>query len=232
MEFRRLPFFLRGEQKNIDKMLADYGLPPDAPRGVVMEKMGMGGPTGGGIWTLFDQAGLDRDDAVNTVQYSDTMNSHRLGWYATSVSPEKGELMWRSLSRRYFQGKDTAIRPIRLDNRAMLLECAAEVGLDIAEATRVLDSDAYRTEIQSLVKQMHRAGINSIPVLVFEVEGVAKGNWMQDPRAADAAGRGSRQSSSTMAKGRMIHHGSGSKSAFRSIMQQLHKDCSSPPSTP
>lgn len=199
-----------------------------------MEKMGMGGPTGGGIWTLFDQAGLDRDDAVNMVQYSDTMNSHRLGWYATSVSPEKGELMWRAFSRRYFQGKDTAIQPIRLDNRAMLLECAAEVGLDMAEATRVLDSDVYRAEIQGVVKQMHRAGIHSIPVLIFEVEGVAKGNWMQDPRAPDAAELGSRQlarlsTRNPDCKGRMIHHGSGSKAAFRSILQQLHKDCSPTP---
>jgi predicted DsbA family dithiol-disulfide isomerase len=224
IEFRRLPFFLRGEQKNIDRMLADYGLPPDAPRGVVMEKMGMGDQ----IWKLFDQAGLDRNDAVNTVQYADTMSSHRLGWYAASISPEKGELMWRALSRRYFQGKDTTIRPIRLDNREMLLECAAEVGLDVSEATRVLDSDAYRAEIQAVVKQMQMAGINSIPVLIFEVEGIAKGNWMQDPRVgAELDSRQlARLAHNPRCRGRMIHFGSGNQEAFGSILKQLHKDCS------
>ena len=109
-------------------------------------------------------------------------DSHRLAWYAASVSAETGEQMWRALSERYFdrlfirmfdgmfyraiqshvrwnvlssdpvacryfEGKRTSIRPIRLDNLELLLECAEEVGLDRAEVQRVLSSDAYRAEV-------------------------------------------------------------------------------------
>lgn len=188
-----------------------------------MKAMGWDRPGPGGIGDLFKQAGIDRDmPVVNDVQYADTMDSHRLAWHATSISAEKGELMWRALSRRYFQGKDTAIRPIRLDSRAMLLECAQEVGLDVAEAERVLDGQEHRTGIEAVVRKMHRAGINSIPVLVFEVQGVAQGDWMQDPRARSDAAHGRVNHPSL--RGRAIHHGSGNAKAFVEIFRQLHRD--------
>jgi len=205
LTYERQPFFLRGSQKNINRWLAQLRLPPDAPRSEVMRKMGYN------ISPAFDNAGIDRDlDVANNVQYADTMDSHRLAWYASSVDAEKGERMWRALSRRYFQGKDTEIRPIRLDSRAMLLECAEEVGLDLKEAERVLDSDVYRAEILDVVEKMHAAGIDSIPVLCFEVDGIAQGSWLENPRS----------------RGRIIHHGSGDKSEFRRIFQRLHGLCS------
>lgn len=207
MAYERQPFFLRGSQKNINSWLRQLGLPPDTPRSAVMKKMGW---DKGGINDLFDNAGVERNmEVANNVQYADTMNSQRLSWYAASVDAEKGELMWRALSRRYFEGKDTQIRPIRLDSRAMLMECAAEVGLNLEEAERVLDSDMYRAEIEEIVDKMHAAGIDSIPVLCFEVDGVAQGNWLENPKS----------------RGRFIHHGSGNKAEFRSILQQLHSIC-------
>lgn len=188
-----------------------------------MKAMGWDKPGRGGIGELFERAGIERDMAViNNAQYADTMSSHRLAWYATSVSPEKGEQMWRALSRRYFQGKDTAVRPIRLDSRAMLLECAAEIGLNVTEAEQVLDGEGYRAEIESVVKQMHSAGLRAIPVLVFEVQGVAQGDWMRDPRARSDADV---EYESPAFRGRAIHHGSGSAEAFQEILHQLHRDC-------
>jgi len=225
VSYERRPFFLRGSQENVNRWMDSIGLPHDAPRGEVLKKMGW---DKGGIWDLFQQAGLERDvEACNAGQYSDTMSSHRLAWYAATVSKEKGELMWRALSRRYFQGKDTEVRPIRLDSRAMLLECAQEVGLDPVESVRILDSDMYRAEIVDVVDRMHAAGINSIPVLVFEVDGVANKSWMQDPRAnSRTAEMDPRQlaklSLSPACLGREIHHGSGNKDAFRVILQRLH----------
>lgn len=208
--------------------MEEIGLPHDAPRGQVLTKMGW---DKGGIWELFERAGLDRDvEACNMGQYSDTMNSHRLAWYASTVSNEKGELMWKALSRRYFQGKDTALRPIRLDSRAMLLECAHEVGLDQMECERILDSDAYRAEIVDCVERMHAAGVNSIPVLIFEVDGLAKGPWMKDPRAASKATeldpkRLAKLNSDPACFGREIQHGSGSRDGFRAILMRLHNAC-------
>lgn len=224
VSYQRQPFFLRGSQDNINRWMDEIGLPHDAPRGQVLQKMGW---DKGGIWDLFEQAGLDRDvEVCNTGQYSDTMNSHRLAWHAASISNEKGELMWKALSRRYFQGKDTAIRPIRLDSRPMLLECAEEVGLDLTECQRVLDSDMYRKDIVDCVQQMHAAGINSIPVLIFEIHGLAKGSWMQDPRVCSRAAevdpqRLARIASETSYFGREIHHGSGNMESFRSILLRL-----------
>lgn len=230
VNYQRQPFFLRGAQKNVDRWMDELGLPRDAPRGAINKKMGW--DRRGGIDVLFAQAGLDRDmDVVNMSQLSDTMDSHRLAWYATSVSDEKGELMWSSLSRRYFQGKDTTVRPLRLDSRQMLLECAKEVGLDMKEAERVLDSDVYRAEITAAVKHMHTAGLNSIPCLVFEVEGVAQGSWLEDPRvASDTAGIDPKQLAEhfidSALQGREIHHGSGNKAAFREIFLRLHETSS------
>eukprot|EP00927_Polykrikos_kofoidii_P039469 TRINITY_DN33849_c0_g1_i1.p1 TRINITY_DN33849_c0_g1~~TRINITY_DN33849_c0_g1_i1.p1 ORF type:complete len:252 (+),score=45.41 TRINITY_DN33849_c0_g1_i1:183-938(+) len=227
MNYQRQPFFLRGAQRNIDRWMDELGLPRDATRGEVNKKMGW--DRKGGIDVLFAQAGLERDmDVVNMSQISDTMNSHRLAWYATSVSDEKGELMWSALSRRYFQGKDTAVRPLRLDSRAMLLECASEVGLDPVEAERVLDGDDYRAEITDTVERMHAAGLQSIPVLCFEVEGVAQGSWLDDPRvASDMAGIDPKQLARNFKasglQGREIHHGSGSMAAFRELLLRLHE---------
>jgi len=206
--FERQPFFLRGSQDNINHWLKELGLPPDAPRAQVMKKMGWDKP--GGLDVLFENAGIERNmDAVNDVQYADTMDSHRLAWYATSVDAEKGELLWRALSRRYFEGRDTEIRPIRLDSRPLLLECAAEVGLNLRDAERVLDSDVYRKEILGVVEAMHAVGIDSIPVFCFEVDGIAEGHWLEHPKS----------------RGRIFHHGSGNKADFRNVFQQLHKLC-------
>lgn len=189
--------------------MVELGLPKNATRGEVMKKTGWDQP-GVGIDIAFKEAGIDRNmPVVNSAQYSDTMNSHRLAWYAATVSPEKGELMWQALSRRYFQGKDTEIHPIRLDSRALLMECAEEVGLDLKESERVLDSDMFRKEIVEVVDAMHKVGIHSIPVFCFEVDGIAEGSWLEKPKC----------------QGRIFHHGSGNKTEFRRIFQRLHKMC-------
>lgn len=56
---------------------------------------------------------------------------------------------------------------------------------------------------------MRAAGIHAIPVLVFEVDGVAKGDWLENREC----------------KGREVFIGSGHKADFRSILEQLHADC-------
>ena len=51
-----------------------------------------------------------------------------------------------------------------------LLEVAVLIGLDEAETRVVLESGKYREEIVETVEQMHKMGINSIPVLIFDVQ--------------------------------------------------------------
>lgn len=191
-----LPFFLRPGEETVSKWLSGLGFDRDAPRGEVMKKA-FGGPR---VLEQLDklnvQAGLS--PSYWNAQFADTMDSHRLAMYAAAVSPVKGEAFWKATSRRYFEGKDTQISPIRLDSHEMLMECAAEAGLDLQKARKVLESDMYRNEVWQTVRQMHQAGINSIPVLIFEVDGVSK-----NP---------------------MVHHGSGHKEDFRSILLQLHAE--------
>ena len=52
-------------------------------------------------------------------------------------------------------------------------------------------------------------GVDSIPVVIFECQGLGE------------AGVG-------MAEGRIVHHGSGSASEFRSVLERLHAACGVP----
>lgn len=203
VHYSRLPFLLRHGEEGCRHWVVDQlQLPRDAGRGEVIQAFG-GQRARDTYDRLFRQAGLGPNHWAS--QISDTMDSHRLAWYAATESAEKQESMWRAYSRRYFEGKDTEIWPIRYDNHAMLMECAQEAGLNLEEARRVLDSRIYEDDILSSVDQMHSAGINSIPVLIFEVEGIAQGSWMQNPRSA----------------GRTIHSGSGNKEDFKAIFRSL-----------
>lgn len=208
MTYSRLPFFLRGDQGVIDRWMASIGLPPDAPRYEIAEKMNWKDDY---IDSLFAQAGLSPRDKETTrhKQMSDTLDSHRLGLYAASVNPDTSERLWTAFARRYFMGKDTRIRPLRLDNREMLLECVEEVGLDLEEARRVLDGTEYRQQILSTVEELKAVGVQSIPVIVFEIEGIAQGNWMN----------------ASNHRGREIFQGSGNRRDFRTILQRLHAAC-------
>lgn len=183
------------------------GLPHDAPRYMVAEKMNWKDDY---IDSLFDRADMSPRDKVvtSTKQMSDTMNSHRLGrWAHNCGKPGQSEEFWRATARRYFMGKDTEIRPIRLDSTELLVECAQVAGLDVDEARQVLKSDIYRDDILHEVEEMKRCGVRSIPVIVFEVEGVAHGSW---PANAGGAGRA-------------VYHGSGCREEFVEIFEQLHR---------
>lgn len=209
MEYSRLPFFLRGDQEVINHWMSSIGLPPDAPRYKVAEKMNWKDDY---IDNLFAQAGLSPRDQETTrmKQMSDTMDSHRLGLYASTISLEKSEQIWTAFSRRYFMGKDTLILPLRLDNHELLLECAKEVGLNLDEARHVLETDVYRQEILNTVRQLKAGGVTSIPAIVFEVDGVAKGSWLSSPNS----------------KGRETYAGSGNRRDFCSVLRRLHMSCS------
>jgi len=208
LNYSRGPFFLKGTQEDINKWYASMGLPNDAPRWKVAQIRKMNDAP---IDNLYAEAGMSprNSTATDTKIWTETMTAHRLCQYAATESSEKGELMWIALSRRFFMGKDTDIRPIRLDSREMLMECAEYAGLNLDEARRVLDGDAFRQDVLEKVDQVHAVGINSIPVLVFEVEGMAQGSWLRNSESSY----------------RKIHHGSGNKASFRAVFQQLHAAC-------
>ena len=140
------------------------------------------------------------------------MDSHRLAWHAAQQSPETGERLWAALSERYFEGKHTQIRPIRLDSHELLLECAEEAGLDREDSRRVLTSGAYEDEVHASFREVQKMGVDSIPVIIFECQGLGQGLGV--------------------AEGRIVHHGSGSASEFRSVLERLHAACGAIPIAP
>lgn len=145
VKYSRGPFFLKGNQRQIEAEKAELGLPPDADNlAVTKAKNPSNWQTQGQFFDrLAAESGLSprNKDVTDHRISTSTMQAHRLCQYASSESNEKGELMWIALSRRWFMGKDTEIRPIRLDSREMLLECAEFAGLDMVKANRVLDGD-------------------------------------------------------------------------------------------
>jgi predicted DsbA family dithiol-disulfide isomerase len=212
VKYSRGPFFLQGSQAQIEADKAKYGLPPDADNlAVTKAKYPDDWQTKGQFFdNLVASSGLSpRNKAVTDHRISTcTMQAHRLAQYASTESNEKGELMWIALSRRWFMGKDTDIRPIRLDSREMLLECAEYAGLDMEKAKRVLDGEIISDDaIYREVEKVHAAGIHSIPQLVFEVDGLAQGDWLTAPRS----------------QYRIIHGGSGSKESMKKCLMQLHQ---------
>lgn len=185
MSYTRRPFFLRGPQENIDQWLKSVGVPSDSSRGHIFDALGWPKER---MDVMFKQSGLDSNW---NAQLSDTMDSHRLALYAATMG--KGEEMWRATSRRFFEGKDTKLKVVRLADHALLMECAEECGLDLVESRRVLETDAFRKEVQETVKAMHDAGIDSIPVFIFQCDGQ-----------------------------QAVHHGSGSPSELRAVLEGLH----------
>jgi len=223
VSYKRRPFFLRPDEQAIKQWLSGKGLTRDASRGEVI---------GTRLNDLFQQAGLDCSGGEPNPFGVLTMDSHRLAWHAASNSEEQGERFWKATSRRYFEGKGTDFKgkDNRLDNRDMLLECAAESGMDEQEARNVLESDVYKREIIESVEMVQRVGIHAIPVLIFEVESCSQGSWLDDARVSwpDEDGPGNRTKRVKAVSEnpwREIHHGSGNKAEFMAIFDRLHNMC-------
>jgi len=193
----------------------------NAPDNAVMPKKDpTAGPTPMDI--IFADAGLSpRNTEVTDKRIlRATMPAHRLAKYAAKFeSHEAGEKLWFALSRRWFMGKDTELDPIRLDDRALLLECSEFAGLNMESVEKVLDGEIITIEeIEEQARKVKTSGINWIPQVVFEVKGLAEGSWPEDPSLPESPYR-------------VIRAGSGSKASFKAVLQQLHIDVVSGPDT-
>ena len=195
MHWTRAPFFLQGSEWE-PWLKHTIGVPRDATRYDVAQKIWGGTDM---MNQLFLSAGRDARNGWGST-YSDSMDSHRLAYYAATLSDELGEAVWKGIGERYFEGRHNPEgKPVYLASHEMLLAVAEEAGLDLDEAKRVLASDAYREDVEASVSAMKASGINSIPVLIFSVDGV--------PGATQR------------------HNGSGNKAAFRAILDSIQTAC-------
>lgn len=187
------------------------GFPPDTERGQLEDAGKMSVQGDASIDRLYAESGLSprNKEVTRRKIWTDTMQAHKLAQYAATESSEKGEHVWWMLGQNFFMGKETDIRPIRLDDTRLLMEVARKASLDLDAVRTVLESDAFEQEILHKVDQVHSLGIHSIPFLVFEVEDLASGSWINAPRS----------------NFRKIHRGSGNMQDFRAIFEELHRAC-------
>lgn len=89
-----------------------------------------------------------------------TADAHRLVLWAEE--DDRGDEMATTLFRAYFsEGRNVS-------RREVLVDCAAEVGLDAEEARALLDSAAYADAVRESQQQAQRRGITGVPCYVFD----------------------------------------------------------------
>ncbi|AIQ56815.1 DsbA family oxidoreductase [Paenibacillus borealis] len=109
---------------------------------------------------LAEQAqGVGLEFNFDTVQSTNTFDGHRLSHFAATKG--KAPQMTERLLRAYFTDS------LNLGDRKVLAELAAEVGLDQAEVTAVLESDAYRDQVNADIDAARLLNITGVPFFVF-----------------------------------------------------------------
>mgnify|MGYP006432664815 CR=1 FL=1 len=111
------------------------------------------------VETMGDAEGLPFDfDAMDVVP--NTGDAHRLVLWAQERNA--GEEMAERLFKAYFtEGAD-------ISDAAVLVDCAADVGLDGDAARSLLDGTEYADAVRDSQQQAHRHGINGVPCYVLD----------------------------------------------------------------
>ncbi|ASK26580.1 disulfide bond formation protein DsbA [Neisseria chenwenguii] len=95
-----------------------------------------------------------------TVQYSNTFDSHRLTKLAATLGKEVA--LNERLFRAYFT--ENAV----LSNRETLLKCAEDVGISRDLAAKMLDSEQFADDVRLDEQQAARLGIHGVPFFVID----------------------------------------------------------------
>ena len=91
-----------------------------------------------------------------------TFDAHRLlHWAHEEGSAGQQHALKKALLAAY-QG-----RAERIEDHAVLLACVKEVGMDVATAERILQSDTYAQEVREREQFYLQAGIHSVPVIII-----------------------------------------------------------------
>jgi predicted DsbA family dithiol-disulfide isomerase len=106
---------------------------------------------GHGIGLRFD---FDR------ARIASSFHAHRLLHWATSKG--KGDSMNTRLFEAYFT------EGLLISDRSVLARLAAEIGLDQAEAERMLAGDAFAREVRADEREARAFGIRGVPCFVFD----------------------------------------------------------------
>lgn len=108
---------------------------------------------------LGDEEGLTFDfDKIEAAP--NTRDAHRLILWAQEH--DRGDELATRLFRAYFsEGRNVS-------GREVLVECAADVGLDSDEARSLLESDRYAQAVRDSQRKAQRRGVTGVPCYVFD----------------------------------------------------------------
>jgi predicted DsbA family dithiol-disulfide isomerase len=109
--------------------------------------------------TLGADEGLSFDfDAIEVAP--NTADAHRLVLWAQEQ--DRGDAMATALFRAYFsEGRNVS-------DADVLVDCAAEAGLDADDARTLLDGDDYAAVVRESQQRAQRQGITGVPCYIFE----------------------------------------------------------------
>lgn len=109
-----------------------------------------------------------------------TFDAHRLLHWAAEAGDADAQrrLKWRLLSAYFSEGADPS-------SREVLLSAVEQVGLDVAQATEILDTDVWRDEVRQQQQFYLSQGINSVPAVIINDRYLVQGD--QPPEAFEQA---------------------------------------------
>ncbi len=91
-----------------------------------------------------------------------TFDAHRLLHWAHEEGTAGQQHALKKALLAAYQG-----RAERVEDHAVLLACVQEVGLDLATAQAILQSDTYATEVREREQFYLQAGIHSVPAVII-----------------------------------------------------------------
>jgi predicted DsbA family dithiol-disulfide isomerase len=98
-----------------------------------------------------------------------TFDAHRLLYWADRCGEGLQLKLKRALISAYHsEGKSPA-------DHQVLLQLIADVGLDQAEASTILKTDAFAKEVRNIEREWHLSGINAVPSMVINQQHLLQG---------------------------------------------------------
>jgi len=98
-----------------------------------------------------------------------TFNAHRLLHWAELESPAKQAALKKLLLKAYFTDRQNP------SDTEVLVQAAAEAGLDAARARQILASDEYANETRERERMYTDAGIHSVPAIIINDQHLISG---------------------------------------------------------
>jgi predicted DsbA family dithiol-disulfide isomerase len=110
------------------------------------------------VTEMAKEVGLNYD--FDKAVVANSFDAHRFIQFAKTLG--KGDAAEERLFKAYFtEGKNTA-------DHSTLIQLGSEIGIDALELKKVLESDAYSSEVNKDVKEAEQIGVTGVPFFVID----------------------------------------------------------------